>query len=93
MPRSRERALCEPAFAAMTTTARAEQCGHRVQPAAEDGGDLVDEDVAQHAAADPSDRTEHHRLDRRDTVVQRRRGAGDAEQREAGGVQHVDPAL
>ena len=70
-----------------------DQGGNRVEPAAQDGGDLADEDVAQHAAADPGDRAEDHGVDDAEAMGQGGGRAGDAEQRQAGGVKCVDRAL
>ena len=59
----------------------------RVEPPAQDGGDLAHEDVAQHAAADAGDRAEDHGVDDTEAMGQRGGRSGDAEQRQAGGIE------
>jgi hypothetical protein len=74
-------------------TARgADQGGDRVEAAAQDDRDLVEEDVAEDAAADAADRPQDDRLRCAEAGGQGGEGSGDAEQREAGGVAEVEPA-
>ncbi len=58
----------------------AEQCGNRVQVLVQEQWHLVDENVADHAAADRRGRTDQGRRQRTGVVVQRDDGAGAREQ-------------
>ena len=69
---------------------RADQRRNRVQVVPQDRRHLVEQDVAQHAPADACDRTENRRLDRPETVAERRGRARDAEHREPDRVEHLD---
>src|SRR3954454_2951673 len=64
----------------------------RVEPLPQHDGDLADEDVAHDAAPDAGDRAENHGRGRTDAVVERCARTGDAEEREARGVQQIDRA-
>lgn len=70
---------------------RAERGGHRVELAVvEQGGDLADEDVAQHTAADGRGDAQQRRVQRVEPRLQRLLGADGAEQAETRGVEHHD---
>ena len=66
----------------------ADQRGDGVDLGVQHHGDLADQHVTDHAAADPGDHADGARTDHAEAVLQAELSRGDGEQPEARGVQH-----
>ena len=81
-----------PPLVATTTSAAPTSAGMAYSPLLSTLGNLPDQHVPQRAAAHRGDRPEDDRLRRPDAQLERLARAGDREQAQPRGVQHVDRA-